>query len=105
MKSVVVAYRHGRLLLAAALMLLILYAAIRAVFAGASVSDIAGPVLVVLVVFGFIAVRYFRRTRAMQERAAFAQLSEKVAAKRAAREPRRIVGAECARCARRIVIE
>jgi hypothetical protein len=105
MRSVLVAYRHARLALAAAAMLLILYAAVRAVSAGASVSDIAAPVAVVLVVGAFFAVRHVRRTRAIQQQAEFEQLSREMAARRAAREPKRIVGAECAHCARRIVIE
>jgi hypothetical protein len=105
MRSLVVAYRHARLLLAASVMLLILYAAIRALVAGASVSDVAIPVVVVLVVFAFFAVRHLRRTRAIQEQAEFEQMSREIAAKRAARAPRTIPGAKCARCARRIVIE
>ena len=105
MRSLVVAYRHARLLLAAGVMLLILYAAIRAIVAGASLSDVVVPVVVVVAVFAFFAVRHFRRTRAIQEQAAFEQLSRQIAAKRAAREPKRITGAKCAGCARRIVIE
>jgi hypothetical protein len=105
MRSLVVAYRHTRLLLAAAVMLLILYAAVRAIIAGASASDVAVPVAVVLALFAFFALRHFRRTRAIQEQAAFEQLARHVAARRAAREPKRITGAKCAGCARRIVIE
>jgi hypothetical protein len=105
MRSLVVVYRHSRLLLAVGAMLLILYGAIRAIVAGASVSDVGVPVVVVLGAFAFFAVRQFRRTRAIQEQAAFEELSRQVAARRAAREPRRITGAKCAGCARRIVIE
>lgn len=105
MRSLVVAYRHARLLLAVGAMLLILCVAIRAIVAGASVSDVGVPVAVVLALFVFFAVRHVRRTRAIQEQAAFEQLSRQFAAKRAAREPKRITGAKCAGCARRIVIE
>ncbi|HEX8795383.1 MAG TPA: hypothetical protein VF765_30750 [Polyangiaceae bacterium] len=105
MRSIVVAYRHARLLLAAGAMLLILYAAIRAIVAGASVSDVGVPVVLALAPFAFFGFRHFRRTKAIQEQAAFEELARRVAAKRAAREPKRITGARCAGCARRIVIE
>jgi hypothetical protein len=105
MSSLIVAYRHFRLLLAVAAMLLILGAAIRAVVGGASVSDVAMPVVLVLVLFALFAVRHLRRTRAIQEQAEFERLSRAMAEKRAAREPKRITGSRCALCNRQIVVE
>jgi putative Ca2+/H+ antiporter (TMEM165/GDT1 family) len=105
MPSLVVAYRHGRWLLAVGAMLLILFASVRAVLGGAAVSDVAGPVAVILILFAFFGFRYVRRTRALQQEADFARLAHAVAERRAARQPRPIVGAACPRCERRIVVE
>jgi hypothetical protein len=101
----VVFYRYLRLLLAVAALLLILFAGIRALADGASPSDI-GAVVVILVVFAIVGLRYVQRTRGMQDQAAYAELARASLARRA--EKRRaewVMGAECAACKRRIVIE
>ncbi len=101
----VVFYRYLRLLLALAALLLILFAGIRALADGASPSDI-GAVVVILVVFAVVGLRYIQRTKGMQDQMAYDELARASLARRAERSrAERVLGAECADCKRRIVIE
>ena len=100
-----IVHRYARLALAAAVALFLVYAAVRATAAGGSATDIGVPFVLVVLGFGFLGLRFVRRTKALQDQAAYQRLVRAHQAKKEARAPARIVGQECGQCARRIVIE
>jgi hypothetical protein len=94
-----------RFAIAAAAMLIVLVTAGQAVARGGSLTDIAVPVALLMLLFGLGVWRIRRRAKARREQAEYEQLVREHEAKKAARGPVAIVGKECADCVRKIVIE
>ena len=77
--------RSFRLLLAIAALALVLAAAGLAVLNGAPLTDIAPPMLLVVVISAIAGARYVQRTRALEGEAAYAALARAAEARRAER--------------------
>jgi hypothetical protein len=105
-KAPLVAYRNLRVLLAVGALLIVLGAGAVAVNNGAPLSDVGVPILILLVLFAVFVVRYTRQTRGLVEADAYRELVRETVARRAERDRgRRILGALCVDCSKRIVVE